>query len=93
MNLRTGNNRLSQSSSPEEQLARFKAKLAGARERLAVLKSDRERLVQDLKSFNVTTAEQARKKAAALQKEAEGLDQAASVLLDRAGKLLERFEG
>ena len=52
MNLRTGNNRLSQSGSPEEQLARFKAKLAGARERLAVLKSDRERLMQDLKAVS-----------------------------------------
>lgn len=81
------------SNSPEEQLANFKTRLAKARETLAVMKSNRERLKQDLKGFKLTDAEQARKKAEALQKEAETLDQEASVLLGRAGKLLERFDG
>lgn len=79
-------------NSPEEQLVGFKKRLSEAREKLAVLKDNRGRLLQDLKSFNVTTAEQARKKAEELKKEADALDSEATLLLSRAGKLLERFE-
>lgn len=80
-------------NSPEEQLSRFKNRLAEAKEKLAVLKSNRERLLQELKPSGVLTVEQAKKKAVGLQKEAESLESEATLLLNRAGKLLERFDG
>lgn len=84
--IRTGN-------SPEEQLTRFKTRVTEAKEKLAVLKSNRDRLLQDLKPFGISTVEQAKKKAVVLQKEADTLDSEVTLLLSRAGKLLERFDG
>jgi predicted nuclease with TOPRIM domain len=85
--IRRGNN------SAEDRLSDFKKRLGDAREKLAVLKDNRGRLAQELKAFNATTAEQARAKSEELEKEASALNSEAALLLDRAGKLLERFEG
>jgi len=74
------------------ELTQLRQKLDKAKEKLAVAKSNRDRLLKDLRQFKVGTVEQAREKAEALRAEAEKLDKEAGILLDRAAKLLEKFE-
>jgi hypothetical protein len=78
--------------STEEQLHDLRNRLAKAKEQLAVLKSNRERLLRDPHLADITTAEEARTKAAELQAEAGAKEGEAVVLLNRAAKILERFD-
>lgn len=78
--------------SVEAQLTELRAQLGKAKERLAVAKANRERLTKELRSMKITTIEQAREKVESLQAEASKLEKEAGIFLDRAAKLLERFE-
>jgi len=75
-----------------EELTKLRQLLDKAKEKMAVAKSNRDRLLKDLRHLKITSVEQAREKAEELRAEAEKLDQEAVVLLDRASKMLGRFE-
>ena len=75
-----------------DELVQLRQKLDKAKEKLAVAKANRDRLLKDLRHHKLSNVEQARKKAESLRGDAEKLDGEASILLQRAAKLLERFE-
>ena len=77
---------------PENDLSGLRSKLSATKERIAVVRSNRERLLKEVKRFKVVTVEEARGMVKELESEARTLESEAETLLNRAAKLLERFD-